>query len=223
MQHRPVLMATVLAAVAGWVDALGFFALAGVFTAHLTGNLVLIGEEVVRGRGELLPKLLVFPAFFVGVIVAAVVHAAWKKRGRSSVRAVLLAEAVAVAGFMVAGHLAGPVGDAGNMRPLALFAVLLGALAMGVQNAEGRLALRELGSTAVMTTNITQLLLEIVNAARTQRRDRRRAWHRVRRQASPVLSFSLAAIVAAYAWLAVGFWGLLLPIVALLVLAALAD
>jgi uncharacterized membrane protein YoaK (UPF0700 family) len=223
MQHRPVLMATVLAGVAGWVDALGFFALAGVFTAHLTGNLVLIGEEVVRGQDGLLPKLLVFPAFFAGVVLAAVVHASRKKRGRSSVRAVLLAEAVAVTGFMFAGHLAGPVADPGHMQPLAIFAVLLGALAMGVQNAEGRLALRELGSTAVMTTNITQLLLDIVNAARSQAADRRRAWQRVRRQAMPVLAFSLAAVVAAYAYLAAGFWGLLPAILALLLLAAVAD
>jgi uncharacterized membrane protein YoaK (UPF0700 family) len=223
MQHRPVLMATVLAAVAGWVDALGFFALAGVFTAHLTGNLVLIGEEVVRGTDGLLPKLLVFPAFFAGVVLAALVHAAWKKRGRSSVRAVLLAEAVAVTGFMFAGHAAGPVRDAGDMQPLALLAVLLGALAMGVQNAEGRLALRELGSTAVMTTNITQLLLDVVNAVRAQPADRRRAWKRVRRQSAPVLAFSIGAIVAAFVYLAAGFWGLLPAILALVVLATFAD
>jgi uncharacterized membrane protein YoaK (UPF0700 family) len=216
-------MATLLAGVAGWVDALGFFALAGVFTAHLTGNLVLIGEELIRTERGLLPKLLVFPAFFAGVALAALVHAHRKAQGRSSVRALLLAEAVAVVGFMAAGLAAGPVDNPGDMGSLALTAVLLAAFAMGVQNAEGRLALRELGSTVVMTANITQLVLDVVNALRGRGPDRARSAHRARRQSMPIAAFSLGAIVAAYAYLAMGFWGSLPPIAALLVLAVLAD
>jgi len=216
-------MATLLAAVAGWVDALGFFALAGVFTAHLTGNLVLMGEELIRTERGFLPKLLVFPAFFAGVALAALLHAHRKARGQSSVRAVLLAEALAVVGFMLAGHAAGPVREAGEMEPLALLAVVLGALAMGVQNAEGRLALRELGSTAVMTTNITQVVLDAVMALRTPGPERRRSAQRARRQVLPIAAFSIGAILAAYAYLGFGFWGLVPPIVALLALAAVAD
>jgi uncharacterized membrane protein YoaK (UPF0700 family) len=216
-------MATLLAAVAGWVDALGFFALAGVFTAHLTGNLVLIGQELIRTESGFLPKLLVFPAFFAGVALAALLHAHRKSRGRSSVRALLLAEAVAVVAFMLAGHVAGPVKEGEDMGTLALVAVVLGAMAMGVQNAEGRLALRELGSTAVMTSNITQVMLDVVTASRTRGPEQQRSVKRARRQVLPVAAFSLGAILAAYAFLAFGFWGLVPPIVALLALAALAD
>ncbi len=216
-------MATLLAAVAGWVDALGFFALAGVFTAHLTGNLVLIGEELIRTESGLLPKLLVFPAFFAGVALAALLHAHRKARGRSSVRALLLAEAVAVVVFMLVGHVAGPVTDAGEMEPLALVAVALGAIAMGVQNAEGRLALRELGSTAVMTSNITQVLLDVVTALRVRGPESKRSAQRARRQVLPVAAFCIGAILAAYAYQAFAFWGLVPPIVALLALAMVAD
>jgi uncharacterized membrane protein YoaK (UPF0700 family) len=216
-------MATLLAGVAGWVDALGFFALAGVFTAHLTGNLVLIGQELIRTENGFLPKLLVFPAFFAGVALAALLHAHRKSRGRSSVRALLLAEAVAVVAFMLAGHVAGPVKEGEDMGTLALVAVVLGAMAMGVQNAEGRLALRELGSTAVMTSNITQVMLDVVTASRTRGPEQQRSIKRARRQVLPVAAFSLGAILAAYAFLAFGFWGLVPPIVALLALAALAD
>jgi uncharacterized membrane protein YoaK (UPF0700 family) len=223
MQHRPVLMATLLAGVAGWVDALGFYALAGVFTAHLTGNLVLLGEELVRGGSGMLPKMLVFPAFFAGVALAAVVHGHRKARGRSSVRAVLLTEAVAVAGFMLVGQASWLVADTADMGTLALLAVLLGAVAMGVQNAEGRLALRELGSTAVMTSNITQCVLDAVHALRARGPERTRHAQRARRQFLPIAAFSLGALVAAFAWRVAAFWGLLPPIAALVVLAALAD
>jgi uncharacterized membrane protein YoaK (UPF0700 family) len=216
-------MATLLAGVAGWVDALGFYALAGVFTAHLTGNLVLMGEELIHAQRGLLPKLIVFPAFFAGVVLAALVHAHRQARGRSSVRAVLLTEALAVVGFMLVGHVAGPVAEDATMGPVALVAVMLGALAMGVQNAEGRLALRELGSTAVMTTNITNLVLDVVNALRFSGAERTRFARRARRQFMPIAAFSVGAIVAAFAYQAAGFWGLLPPIAALLVLAALVD
>ena len=223
MQHRPVLMASLLAAIAGWVDALGFFALAGVFTAHLTGNLVLAGEQLVRHGHGLLPKLLVFPAFVAGVAAAAMVHLRLQAKGRTSVRTLLVTEAAALAGFMVAGLAAGPVPEGADMGSLALAAVLLGAFAMGVQNAQGRLALRELGSTAVMTTNITQLVLDAVSALRARAPERRRAWDRARRQFLPVAGFCLGALAAAFAYVAVAFWGLLPPILALGVLAALAD
>src|SRR5689334_19399317 len=96
-------MATLLAGVAGWVDALG------VFAAHLTGNLVLMGEALLRTQASLVPKLLVFPAFFAGVALAALVHAHRKARAQSSVRALLFVEAAAVTAFMLAGHAAGPV------------------------------------------------------------------------------------------------------------------
>lgn len=223
MLHRPLLLATLLAAVAGWVDALGFFALAGVFTAHLTGNLVLISEELLQGEGDLVPKLLVFPAFTAGVVLSGLAHRALEARGRSSVRVLLLAEAAAVAGFMVAGLLARPIAPHQVEHGLPLLAILLGAVAMGVQNAQGRLALRQLGSTAVMTTNITQLILDATDLVCAPAPRRLQAARRTHRQLMPVLGFVLAAIAAAFAYGALSFWALLLPIGALCVLAWLSP
>lgn len=220
MLHRPLLMATLLAAVAGWVDALGFFALAGVFTAHLTGNLVLISEELLRGGSQLASKLLVFPAFAAGVVGAGLAHAALAARGRSSVRILLLAEAAAIAGFMLAGLVARPIVPEQVDHGLPLLAILLGAVAMGVQNAQGRLALRELGSTAVMTNNITQLILDATDLVHAPAPQRLHVAHRVRRQFLPVAAFTIGATAAAFAYGAASFWALLLPIAALCLLAS---
>ena len=69
---------TILAAVAGFVDTLSFVALFGLFTAHVTGNFVLIGAGLAGfGQGVIL-KLSVFPAFVCGVIASSLIaRAAW--------------------------------------------------------------------------------------------------------------------------------------------------
>jgi len=56
-----------LAFVAGYVDTVGFVALFGLFTAHVTGNFVLIGAALAQSTGNVLLKLLVFPAFVLAV------------------------------------------------------------------------------------------------------------------------------------------------------------
>src|SRR2546429_8532817 len=60
----------VLSFTAGYVDTAVFVGLFGLFTAHVTGNFVLIGSELVHASGEAWPKLLAFPAFILAVAVA---------------------------------------------------------------------------------------------------------------------------------------------------------
>src|SRR5258706_13745882 len=55
---------------AAFVDTSVFVGLFGLFTAHVTGNFVLIGSELVHASGDVWPKLLAFPAFILAVAVA---------------------------------------------------------------------------------------------------------------------------------------------------------
>ena len=61
-------IATLMAFAAGFVDTCGFVALFGLFTAHVTGNFVLIGATLASPRPGILAKLLAFPAFISAVM-----------------------------------------------------------------------------------------------------------------------------------------------------------
>ena len=165
-------LATVLALVAGYVDTLGFVALFGLFTAHVTGNFVLIGKELAGpgpGDGVLL-KLLAFPAFICAVALSQVVARSAQQHGHSAVRRLFVLQIVLLGGFMVAGLATGlphdavvrAGGTASHAWPV-LAAGVLGAMSMGVQNAQGRLELATLVPTTVMTGNVTQLVIDLVD------------------------------------------------------------
>nr|WP_265596504.1 YoaK family protein [Acinetobacter baumannii] len=58
-----------LTMVGGAIDTIGFIALFGFFTAHVTGNLVLAGAALVKGGAGLWIKLAAIPLFIVTVVI----------------------------------------------------------------------------------------------------------------------------------------------------------
>ena len=229
----------VLALVAGYVDSLGFVALFGLFTAHVTGNFVLIGKELSGpGPGEgVWLKLLAFPAFVLAVVLSRLIALAAQGRGKSAVQRLFVSQIVLLAGFMAAGLASQGArsADPGSTALPVLLAGLLGAMAMGVQNAQGRLELAALVPTTVMTGNVTQLVIDLVDllvlpkaaadlvagaAASVPVSARAAARARVKRMLPAVLGFGAGAICGAFAYHAWSYWALLLPL-ALLVWAAL--
>ena len=74
---RPGRVAALLSFVAGYVDTVGFIALFGLFTAHVTGNFVLIGASFVAGTdGGVIAKLLALPVF-LPIYQAADINMIW--------------------------------------------------------------------------------------------------------------------------------------------------
>ena len=55
-----------LSVIAGMVDLIGFLSL-GIFTAHITGNIVVIGALVVRHNRVNLAQILAIPVFILAV------------------------------------------------------------------------------------------------------------------------------------------------------------
>ncbi len=206
---------SLLAGVAGYVDTLGFVALFGLFTAHVTGNFVLIGSELARpGHGGVLLKLLVFPAFVIAVAIAHLIDRHCERRDRSSIRPLLVCETLLLCGFLLAGIWASPIKQSDSMG--ALLAGTLGGMAMGVQNCLSRQALAKLTPTTVMTGNVTQLVMDAVDWLVGEATPDVRA--RIGKLFFPVLAFGLGAISGAMGYVHLGFTALVLPLCALLAL-----
>src|SRR5258707_2991391 len=59
-----------LSVIAGMVDLTGFFTLGNIFTAHITGNLVVAAAAMVRGGPTNLAQLLGIPVLVLAIAAA---------------------------------------------------------------------------------------------------------------------------------------------------------
>ncbi len=140
-----------LAIAAGWVDAAVFCEI-GLFTAHVTGNIVLAIVAFGHPDGNLMMKALAVPVF---VLVA------WLAALLDRPRLLFLIEAALL-------MLCAELGTAAAAQPHGLLVILFGmagVAAMAVQNAANRL-LPGLPSTAVMTSNTVQAMIDLATLHR---------------------------------------------------------
>jgi uncharacterized membrane protein YoaK (UPF0700 family) len=200
--------------VAGYVDTCGFIALFGLFTAHVTGNLVLIGAAIVEHRGGLWGKLIALPVFILAVAASRSLNIALENRGKNSAVPLLGIQILFLCGFLAVGLVATPISDFD--APLAVLAGMLGVTAMAVQNTTSRTLYAMYTPTTVMTGNVTQVVIDLVDLAGG--RGTPEAKGRVRKMLPAILAFTAGALLSAVAYTLVGFWCLLVPIVALILL-----
>lgn len=141
----------------GAVDAISYFGLGQVFTANMTGNIVLLGLAAGQSAGGgVLRSGVSLAAFGTGVFAASRLVIGSEESGiwHRRVTAALAFEAVAQVGL-----LAGWLATSGRPAPSSE-AVLVGfsALAMGIQSA----AVSALGVSGVSTTYVTGMLTGLV-------------------------------------------------------------
>jgi uncharacterized membrane protein YoaK (UPF0700 family) len=207
------LLPLVLSVTAGAVDVIGFLALDGLFTAHITGNLVVLAVHYVTGGVCKVGPLLSVPVFIavLGVVLLACGRAG--KPGHRSRRALLALHAALLAGYLGLGVGFGPFPNAD--RALAVFVGMLGVAAMATQNALVRLVLTCVPSTAVMTTNITQLAIDLAALAGGRRDPNDLARERCQAGLTSlcVVGFVAGCAVGAALEFRCGLWALALPVV----------
>jgi uncharacterized membrane protein YoaK (UPF0700 family) len=208
------LLPCMLSFIAGYVDTVGFIAVFGLFTAHVTGNFVLIGAALVTHSGGLGTKLLALPVFVACVALATWASQRRLRSGQPPARAFLITQWLLLAAFMAAGLALGPLADPDG--PHSMMVGLLAVAAMAVQNAASRLVFASLAPTTVMTGNVTQLVIDAMHLRSAIPGERAEAAARVGKFLPPILAFAIGGIGGALAFSAVGFWAVLAPLAALI-------
>ncbi len=154
--HPPpplVVTLAVLTVVSGFVDAVSFLGLGHVFTANMTGNVLLIGFAAAGAPGfSVAASLMALGAFLAGAVAGGRVA----RRVRPLRNLLLVAMAIEASCTTAAAVVAGTVPAIGSGWPRYVVIALL-AGAVGLRNS----AVRRVGvpdmSTTVLTTTLTGL------------------------------------------------------------------
>ena len=148
----------ILSVIAGSTDVISFLALSGLFTAHITGNLVVLAAHIVTGGQAHVAAMLSVPVFMAVLGLTRLLAAALEWIGVPTLRPLLLIQFLLLAGFLLLCVTIDTRFD--PQSTLAVIAGMLGVSAMAVQNALVQISLRGAPSTAVMTTNLTRFMMD---------------------------------------------------------------
>src|SRR6516164_1018252 len=199
-----------LSVIAGMVDLTGFFTLGHIFTAHVTGNLVVAAADAVHGGPFHLAQALAIPVFMLALagvwLIAQVSH----RQGKMLVRPLLLVQFLLLVTVLVFSVIARPSTAPDGL--MAGIAVMIAVSAMACQYALLRLAMPRVVSTAVMTGNLTNTVLSLLDSLSERRALLPVDAGRLKRSLHLLVGFLLGCVVAAYAVSILEDWAWALPV-----------
>jgi len=200
----------ILSLIAGSTDTIGFLSLNGLFTAHITGNLVVLAAHLINGAPTIVSYVLAVPVFAVVLLLTRLFASGLERVGAVTLQALLLLELLLLLGFLVCCVNCGQRFDPNS--GIAITAGVFGISAMAVQTALVQISLAKAPSTAVMTTNVAYLMVALgeVLASRDDAviaSARKRAIH-----IFPVIvGFAIGCALGAAGQSAFGAWSLAIP------------
>ena len=204
-----------LAATAGYTDTVGFVALFGLFTAHVTGNFVVLGAALADNGHGLLIKFLALPVFMLTIAVGRIMERGLKRNTVRTDIPLLVMQVILLFGFLIAGDASGK-----NMTPdsvLTIFAGMMGVAAMSFQNLGSKAIFTKMTPTTVMTGNVTQQMIDLTDLLlKESEQERAETKTRLKKMLPPILSFAIGALLGGVAFLSYGFNCLAFSILAVL-------
>jgi uncharacterized membrane protein YoaK (UPF0700 family) len=149
-----------LSVIAGMVDVIGFLSLK-LFTAHVTGNLVVMAAQLVRGGPPKVALILAVPVFIMAVAGVWVIAKILDKHGPALAKPLLLVQFVLLACVLILSVIYSPADKPHEF--IAGFTAMIAVSAMACQFALLRLIGPGAPSTAVMTGNLTNAVLMLLD------------------------------------------------------------
>ena len=191
------------------VDVIGFLSL-GLFTAHVTGNLVVIASLLVRGGPPKIAQILAVPVFMAGVAAVWLIAKASGRRGPALIRPLLVVHFFLLACVLVFSITCNPRAIRNGLIPG--IEAMIAVAAMGCQFGLLRAAVPGAPSTAVMTGNLTSGVLSLLDILSPREALTEGASERLRKTVELLVSFCVGCIVGAFAVSRLGDWAWSLPV-----------
>ncbi len=150
--------------IAGLVDVTSWLTLGGVFTAHITGNIVIVAAGLVRRGHPSAAQTLAVPMFVLAVVIADLTTRRLSDSCRSRTLVLLLLQsALLFSTFLLSVQRSHGASADGNA---AFVETMLAVSAMATQNALLHLTQEKVQSTAVMTGNLVQATISALELLR---------------------------------------------------------
>jgi uncharacterized membrane protein YoaK (UPF0700 family) len=198
-----------LSVIAGMVDLTGFFTLGHIFAAHITGNLVVAAAAAVYGGPFSLAQALAIPVFMLALAIVWLIAQASHRRGPSLARLLLVVQFSLLAAVLIFS-VTKP--STGQHELMAGVAVMIAVSAMACQYALLRLAIPGAISTAVMTGNLTNTVLSLMDLSSSRDLLLPVDAGRLRSSLHLLLGFLLGCVVGAAAVSQLGDWAWSFPV-----------
>jgi uncharacterized membrane protein YoaK (UPF0700 family) len=208
--RRNITLPFVLSVIAGLTDVITFVGLNGLFSAHITGNLVVLAAYALGGSSAIVSRLLSVPVFMAVVLAMTLLIRLCENTRLPILSLMLLGQFIFLACSAVVCITAGPWQTAN--APLAVLAGMLAVAAMAVQNALVVGVLKDEPATAVMTMNVTRLTSDLaVLIAPGSAEDSEAALLRARRIVPVVIGFVCGCALGAVLEVYLGLRALIVP------------
>jgi len=191
------------------VDVISFVSLK-LFTAHVTGNLVVIAALLVRGGPPNLAPILAVPVFILAVGGVWVIARRLNKRGPALARPLLLVQFLLLACVLIVAVVYHPSANPHGMT--AGVAAMIAVSAMACQFALLQLAIPGAPSTAVMTGNLTKTTILLLDTLSGSGPVMERARRQLKKTTQLVLGFFGGCLIGAAAVSWFGEWAWSFPV-----------
>jgi uncharacterized membrane protein YoaK (UPF0700 family) len=196
-----------LSVISGMVDVTGYLSLK-LFTAHVTGNIVIIAAQLVYGGPPKMDQILAVPVFIVAVALVWIGVQAMNRRGPALPRLLLLIQFLLLIGVLIVAVAYHPDANPGGL--MADVTAMIAISAMASQYSLLQLTMPGAPSTAVMTGNLTKTVLAFLETASKRQPLMADAREQLRKAIQVVVGFFVGCLIGAGAvfWLADWAWSL---------------
>jgi uncharacterized membrane protein YoaK (UPF0700 family) len=200
----------VLSVIAGMVDVIGYLSLK-LFTAHVTGNIVVIAAQLVYGGPPSMDQILAVPVFILAVAGVWLSAQALSRRGPPLQRLFLLLQFLLLICTLVVAVIYHP--DANPRGFWADVTAMIAISAMACQYSLLQLTMPGAPSTAVMTGNLTSTVLAFLETASERPPLIKDARTKLRRTVQVVSGFFVGCLLGAGAVSWFRDWAWSLPVI----------